>query len=313
MLSVDKRTSDTPTASARPSGAISRGPAWSSTCPPTRRGSTTCRSSPNRSARDRTPAARAACASSRCIIASGNVTELNPQAGIDYAFDSDMAGALDDFREGHGMERSKRLPGGPNGANYQIEVQIAVERPDHGVHARRLAPGGPHQRLRRPPATAGRGSRSGRSSKSVDQPAQMDVDASTVRDGAGRGTSVAGARRVAGGAARAACRSAATCIAHRRPVVCVRPDRGRSRAFALFVGQAAACLCLELADTCCLDHHQRRGHRPCDGVDDLEQSLDVVAGGGAARGRSSPLHEASALRGDALPRRPRRSQEGCCS
>jgi len=62
-------------------------------------------------------------------IATGSVTELNPQAGIDYAFDSDMAGALDDLREGHGMERSKRLPGGPNGSNYQIEVQIAVNDP----------------------------------------------------------------------------------------------------------------------------------------------------------------------------------------
>lgn len=59
-------------------------------------------------------------------IASGAVIELNPQSGIDYAFDSDMAGATDDLREGHGMERSKRLLGGQNGANYQIEVQYAV-------------------------------------------------------------------------------------------------------------------------------------------------------------------------------------------
>jgi hypothetical protein len=59
-------------------------------------------------------------------IATGVVTELNPQSGADYAFDSDMAGAVDDLREGHGMERSRRLSGGANGANYQIEVQYAV-------------------------------------------------------------------------------------------------------------------------------------------------------------------------------------------
>jgi hypothetical protein len=59
-------------------------------------------------------------------IATGAFTELNPQSGSDYAFDSDMPGASDDFREGHGMERSARLPGGQNGATYQIEVQFAV-------------------------------------------------------------------------------------------------------------------------------------------------------------------------------------------
>ena len=59
-------------------------------------------------------------------IATGGVIELNPQAGADYAFDSDMAGALDDLAEGHGMERSRRLLGGANGTNYQIEVQYAV-------------------------------------------------------------------------------------------------------------------------------------------------------------------------------------------
>jgi hypothetical protein len=59
-------------------------------------------------------------------IATGNSVELNPQAGIDYAFDSDMAGATDDLFEGHGMERSIRLPGGANGAQYRIRVQYAV-------------------------------------------------------------------------------------------------------------------------------------------------------------------------------------------
>jgi hypothetical protein len=65
------------------------------------------------------------------IIAIGpnGTVELNPQAGADYAFDSDMAGALDDLREGHGLERSKRLPGGENGTNYVIQVQFAVVNP----------------------------------------------------------------------------------------------------------------------------------------------------------------------------------------
>ena len=62
------------------------------------------------------------------ISAAGTV-ELNPQAGADYAFDSDMPGALTDLAEGHGMERSKRLPGGENGTNYTIQVQFAVVNP----------------------------------------------------------------------------------------------------------------------------------------------------------------------------------------
>ena len=62
------------------------------------------------------------------ISAAGTV-ELNPQAGADYAFDSDMPGALTDLAEGHGMERSKRLPGGANGTNYTIQVQFAVVNP----------------------------------------------------------------------------------------------------------------------------------------------------------------------------------------
>lgn len=59
----------------------------------------------------------------------GGIVELNPQAGADYAFDSDMPGALTDLAEGHGMERSKRLPGGENGTNYVIQVQFAVVNP----------------------------------------------------------------------------------------------------------------------------------------------------------------------------------------
>ena len=62
------------------------------------------------------------------IIAVGPAgpIELNPVAGADYSFDSDMVGNLDDLAEGHGMERSKRLPGGDNGTNYAIQVQYAV-------------------------------------------------------------------------------------------------------------------------------------------------------------------------------------------
>ena len=59
-------------------------------------------------------------------IATGAFVELNPVSGADYAFDSDMAGNLDDLREGHGLERSRRLPGGANGRQYRIRVQFAV-------------------------------------------------------------------------------------------------------------------------------------------------------------------------------------------
>jgi len=66
----------------------------------------------------------------RIIATSPNGTvELNPQAGADYAFDSDMPGALNDLAEGHGMERSKRLPGGEDGTAYVIRVQYAVVDP----------------------------------------------------------------------------------------------------------------------------------------------------------------------------------------
>jgi hypothetical protein len=59
-------------------------------------------------------------------VATGASVELNPVSGADYAFDSDMVGALDDLREGHGLERSRRLPGGPNGTTWRIRVQYAV-------------------------------------------------------------------------------------------------------------------------------------------------------------------------------------------
>jgi hypothetical protein len=60
-------------------------------------------------------------------LANNASVELNPVAGIDYAFDSDPTpGAIDDNWEGHGMERSRRLFGGANGAAYRIRVQYAV-------------------------------------------------------------------------------------------------------------------------------------------------------------------------------------------
>lgn len=60
---------------------------------------------------------------------NGVETELNPVAGLDYAFDSDIAGNADDFREGHGLERSSRLVGGDNDTTYTIQVQYAVTNP----------------------------------------------------------------------------------------------------------------------------------------------------------------------------------------
>jgi hypothetical protein len=57
---------------------------------------------------------------------TNQLTVLNPQSGIDYAFDTDVPGAADDLREGHAMERSARLEADDDGTDYQIEVQYAV-------------------------------------------------------------------------------------------------------------------------------------------------------------------------------------------
>jgi hypothetical protein len=70
-----------------------------------------------------------ACSVRIVAISGANVIPLSPDSGIDYAFDSDMAGALDDLREGHAMERARRLTGGQNGTNYLIQVQFAVTDP----------------------------------------------------------------------------------------------------------------------------------------------------------------------------------------
>jgi archaellum component FlaF (FlaF/FlaG flagellin family) len=57
---------------------------------------------------------------------AGPPTEMNPAAGLNYAFDSDMMANNDDLREGHGMERSARLTGGVADTTYTIKVQYAV-------------------------------------------------------------------------------------------------------------------------------------------------------------------------------------------
>lgn len=50
--------------------------------------------------------------------------ELNPAAGVDYAFDTDMPGNVDpDGWEGQGLERSDRLEGD---TTWGIQVQYAV-------------------------------------------------------------------------------------------------------------------------------------------------------------------------------------------
>jgi hypothetical protein len=53
---------------------------------------------------------------------SGFSTPFNPASGIDFAFDSNPAGAYDDLFEGNAMERDLRLQPG----TYRIRVQRAV-------------------------------------------------------------------------------------------------------------------------------------------------------------------------------------------
>jgi hypothetical protein len=56
--------------------------------------------------------------------ATGASVAFDPAAGIDYAFDTNPAGAADDGWESNAMERSKRLPAGA----YRIKVQWAVTK-----------------------------------------------------------------------------------------------------------------------------------------------------------------------------------------
>lgn len=53
---------------------------------------------------------------------AGASVPFDPASGIDYAFDSNPAGAADDLWEGNAMERSKRLRTG----TYRIRVQRRV-------------------------------------------------------------------------------------------------------------------------------------------------------------------------------------------
>jgi hypothetical protein len=60
----------------------------------------------------------------RIIADSGGaITQLDPASGRDFAFDTDLVGAVDvDGAEGHAMERSRRLLPG----NYDIRVEYEV-------------------------------------------------------------------------------------------------------------------------------------------------------------------------------------------
>ena len=53
---------------------------------------------------------------------AGASVPFDPSSGVDYAFDSNPAGAADDQWEGNAMERSKRLGAG----TYRIRVQRRV-------------------------------------------------------------------------------------------------------------------------------------------------------------------------------------------
>ena len=55
-------------------------------------------------------------------VATGASVLFDPASGVDYAFDSNPTGAVDDLWEGHAMERSKRLRAG----TYRIRVQWRV-------------------------------------------------------------------------------------------------------------------------------------------------------------------------------------------
>lgn len=54
--------------------------------------------------------------------ANGVVTELDPMDGLNYHFDSAAPGAGNVDREGHAMERSRRLPSGV----YMLRVEYSV-------------------------------------------------------------------------------------------------------------------------------------------------------------------------------------------
>jgi hypothetical protein len=63
-----------------------------------------------------------------CVVriiadSAAGITQLEPASGRDFAFDTAVGGGVDvDVKEGHGMERSRRLPAG----TYDIRVEYAV-------------------------------------------------------------------------------------------------------------------------------------------------------------------------------------------
>ena len=63
------------------------------------------------------------CAVRIVAVSAAGVVELDPVSGLDFAFDTDVPGAVDvDVSEAHAMERSRRLPVG----SYSVRVQRAV-------------------------------------------------------------------------------------------------------------------------------------------------------------------------------------------
>jgi len=63
------------------------------------------------------------CAVRIVAVTPAGIIELDPASGLDFAFDSDVPGAVDaDMAEAHAMERSRRLPQG----TYSLRVQRAV-------------------------------------------------------------------------------------------------------------------------------------------------------------------------------------------
>jgi hypothetical protein len=80
-------------------------------------------------------------AAGACVVrliadSTAGITQLDPASGRDFAFDTDVGGAVDvDVEEGHAMERSRRLPAG----SYDIRVECAVTNAATVFQARRSA------------------------------------------------------------------------------------------------------------------------------------------------------------------------------
>lgn len=66
-----------------------------------------------------------------CAAAAGAPIEFDPVVGVNFVFDSDVAGVTNDQWEGNAMERSKRLATGA----YCIIVQYGVTNPGNTTFA----------------------------------------------------------------------------------------------------------------------------------------------------------------------------------